>query len=223
MTSDTIQNINTQENLAKSVFGLWGRTAEPTHLTDLLKNAYKKLKKAEKDIATKNARIVELERILTVDELTGLTNRRGFYKNFEAELDRVNRGQNKGGLLIMIDLDRFKAINDTFGHAAGDEALRVVGTFLQNNIRAMDCAARLGGDEFVLMLSDTRIAHAMKRAQKIGDRLNALNFDWKGTHITLHGSLGLKEFHEGDTIESIISQADAGMYENKAERQEMAS
>ncbi len=223
MTGDTIQNLNTQDTLARNVFGLWGRTAEPTDMTDLLKSAYKKLKSAEQDLARKAARIEELEKILTVDELTGLSNRRGFYQSFEAELDRVNRGQNKGGLMIMIDLDRFKAINDTFGHAAGDEALRIVGAFLQSNVRAMDCAARLGGDEFVLMLSNTCIAKAMHRAQAIGKSLNALSFEWDGTHITLHGSLGLKEFFAGDTMESVLAQADAGMYKNKAERHEMAS
>ncbi len=223
MTSDIIHTYNEQEYAQKSIFGLWQRAPEPSHLTTLLKTAYNRLKKAEIDIAEKNERIAELERILTIDELTGLTNRRGFYTHFEAELDRVNRGQNHGGLLIMIDLDRFKFINDTFGHAAGDEALRIVGSFLQSNIRSMDSAARLGGDEFILLLSNTCIELAMARAKKIGERLNSLSFDWEGTRINLHGSLGLKEFTQGDTIESIIAEADAGMYENKAERTEMIS
>lgn len=223
MTSDIIHTYSEQQSVSKNIFGLWGRVPEPSHMTDLLKMAYNRLKKAEHDLAAKTQRIEELERILTVDELTGLTNRRGFYKHFEAELDRVNRGQNKGGLLIMIDLDRFKAINDTFGHAAGDEALRIVGSFLKSNIRPMDCAARLGGDEFILLFSNTCIDLAMTRAKKIGENLNALGFDWEGTHITLHGSLGLKEFKQGDTIEAIIADADTGMYENKAHRREMAS
>lgn len=223
MTSDIIHNTLDQIDSPKGIFGLWGRPVEPSHLTNLLKSAYARLKKAERDLETKTKRIAELEQILTVDELTGLTNRRGFYKTFEAELDRVNREQNKGGLLIMIDLDRFKTINDTFGHAAGDKALQVVGAFLQSNIRPMDCAARLGGDEFILLMSNTCIELAMDRAKKIGQNLNALGFDWEGTHITLHGSLGLQEFHEGDTIERIIAEADHGMYENKAERKVMTS
>lgn len=223
MTSDIIHHYIDQQDAQKGLFGLWGRTPEPSQLTDILRSAYARLKKAERDLEEKSVRIVELERILTVDELTGLTNRRGFYQAFEAELDRVNRGQNKGGLLIMIDLDRFKAINDTYGHAAGDRALEAVGEFLQNNIRPMDCAARLGGDEFILLLSNTCIEKAMARAKTIGERLNSLSFDWEGKRIKLHGSLGLQEFHEGDTIERIIAEADQGMYENKAERKEMAS
>lgn len=223
MTSDIVQNFGSVEPAARGIFRLWGRNPEPMPMTDILRSAYVRLKKAEDEIALRNKRIKVLEQMLTVDELTGLTNRRGFYTAFEAELDRVNRGQNTGGLFIMIDLDRFKTINDTYGHAAGDEALRVVGEFLAGSIRAMDCAARLGGDEFVLMLSNTCIAKAMGRAKQIGQDLNALNFSWDGADISLHGSLGLKEFSKGDTIESIVAAADHGMYADKAARKSVAS
>lgn len=225
MTSDIIQNLDAQDKITKNIFGFWGRTAEPEslNLTELLKTAYLKLKKAEQELHQKNKRIADLERILTIDELTGLNNRRGFYQSFESELDRVSRGQNQGGLLIMVDLDRFKAINDTYGHAAGDEALRVVGNFLKSNVRNMDCAARLGGDEFVLMLSNTSIAKAMDRARAIGQELNTLRFDWNGAEIKIFGSLGLQEFSKEDRIETIMALADAGMYDNKEERRKIAS
>lgn len=182
---------------------------------DLLKAAYKMLEHAEKEIEEKNNRIANLESILTIDELTQLTNRRGFYKSFKAELDRTNRGENMGGLLIMIDLDRFKEINDTFGHQAGDEALRIVGNFLQNYTRDMDVAARLGGDEFIALLPNTSISKAMKRAHQLGEDLNNLTFERNGATIKISASLGLKEYKSGDTIESIIEEADQGMYANK--------
>lgn len=225
MTSDILQDLNTQDKINKNIFGLWGRAPDPEslQLTDLLKVAYKKLKNAEKELRQKNDRIASLERILTIDELTGISNRRGFYKSFESEIDRVNRGQNLGGLLIMIDLDRFKEINDNYGHAAGDEALRIVGSFLNSNIRNMDSAARLGGDEFVLMFANTSISKAMQRAKKIGHDLNNLSFQWQGSDIQIHGSLGLREFNQGDTIETIISDADAGMYSDKEIRKQIAS
>ena len=120
--------------------------------TALLKTAYKMLRQVEYELAQKEERIQTLQEILTIDELTGLTNRRGFFRVFESELDRTNRGENEGGLLIMVDLDYFKAINDRYGHLAGDEALRTVGQFLASAIRPMDMVARLAGDEFIILM-----------------------------------------------------------------------
>lgn len=237
MTSDIYQNelVEKQTNIARDIktgkrflgstgefLGFlkkndtYGKTVEATAL---LKAAYKMLQQTERDLAKKEKRIKDLESILTIDELTGITNRRGFYANFKGELDRTNRAQNTGGLLIMIDLDYFKTINDTFGHLAGDEALRTVALFLKSTVRPMDLVARMGGDEFIILMPNTSIAKAMKRAKKIGNDLNALTFDWKGSTVHIHGSLGLKEYSQGDTIESIIEQADKGMYKNKKERQ----
>ncbi|MFP4385654.1 MAG: GGDEF domain-containing protein [Alphaproteobacteria bacterium] len=193
---------------------------EPASKTALLKTAYKMLQQAERDLAEKEARIQALQEILTVDELTGLTNRRGFYRSFEGELDRTNRGENEGGLLIMIDLDYFKDINDRFGHLAGDEALRTVGQFLRSTTRPMDIAARLGGDEFIVLMPNTNIGKAMQRARKIGNALNDLTFEWKGQVVRIHASIGLKEYAQGDTINSIIEQADRGLYQNKEMRRD---
>ncbi len=223
MTSDIIQSQFVAEQQNRGFFGFLQQkspaplTSDP-HISALLKSAYDKLKQAETDLAIKDQRIQSLERHLTVDELTGLVNRRGFYRRFESELDRTNRGENKGGLLVMIDLDGFKAINDTYGHNAGDEALRCVGAFLTQTTRPMDCVVRLGGDEFIVLMPNTCIHKAMKRAKKIGDDLNALSFDWKGKRIKINGSLGLQEFKSGDTIETIIDHADEGMYAQKEER-----
>lgn len=191
-----------------------------SNVTALLKTAYKMLKQAERNLATKEERIRALEEILTIDELTSLTNRRGFYRAFEGELDRTNRGENMGGLLIMVDLDHFKKINDTNGHLAGDEALKAVGHFLQSATRPMDVVARLGGDEFIILMPNTGISKAMKRARKIGNDLNDLSFDWKDKTIGVQASLGLKEYTQGDTIESIIEQADEGLYQDKDDRRE---
>jgi len=189
-------------------------------ITDLLKTAYTMLDRAQSQLEEKEDRIRKLEAIVTVDELTGLTNRRGFYEAFKGELDRTNRGENRGGLLLMIDLDKFKSINDTYGHLAGDRALCVVAEFLNNSIRPMDMAARLGGDEFVLLFPNTCIAKAMKRAEKLEAELNSLSFQWDGKRIPIYGSLGLKDYAVGDTIEHIIQSADSGMYDRKAERHE---
>ena len=233
MTSDIVQNTHIAKNQAQEARGFLGSHTDllgffkkpdieshETNVMNLLKTAYKRLKDAENQLALKEKRIHDLEKIMVVDELTNITNRRGFYKAFEGELDRTNRGINMGGLLIMIDLDHFKAINDTFGHQAGDEALRTVAAFLKSNVRPMDVAARLGGDEFILLMPNTSISQAMQRAKKIGNDLNNLTFEWNNETIHIHGSLGLKEYDVGDTIETIIEEADQGMYEAKEERKQ---
>ena len=181
----------------------------------LLKTAYVMLENAERDLASKDERIAHLEKILTQDELTSITNRRGFYKAFEAELERTNRGHTEGGVIVMIDLDDFKSINDTHGHGAGDQALKIVAEYLHKTVRSMDVAARIGGDEFIVLLSNTTISKSMKRAQKLGKDLNNITFKSDGHKIKIKASLGLQEYKKGDTIDSIIKAADQGMYDNK--------
>ncbi len=226
MTADIIQNnliqkqsITKRSIFASSldVFGFLKREEMDATLNahDLLKAAYKKLQAAESDLAQKTQRISELEKILTIDELSQLENRRGFLTRFKCELERTNRKENMGGLLVMIDLDHFKAINDTFGHSAGDEAIRVVGSYLKNTARNMDCTARLGGDEFIILMPNTSMDIAFDRAHKIGQNLNNLNFKWNGNKVLIRASIGLKEYKRGDTIESIIEDADNNMYADK--------
>lgn len=165
-------------------------------------------------------RIQELERLATTDEMTGLVNRRGFMESFEKEVDRTNRGMSTGGLLIMIDLDNFKMINDTYGHAAGDEALKLVAKTLQSHIRKMDVAARLGGDEFVLLFANAGKTRALGRAQSLALKLNSLTLKWQGHKIPVRASIGIKDYSEGDQIDTIFAQADATMYEAKAQSRE---
>ena len=181
----------------------------------LLKQAAKTIEDAEQQIMFQRKRIENLQKLSNTDELTGLHNRRGFIHTFERELDRVERDKSQGGLLIMIDLDNFKAINDTYGHKAGDTALRVVAKALEEDIRTMDIAARLGGDEFVLLFVNTTRKQALARAQQLIQALNNISFIWHGTEIPVRASLGLKEYRKGSQIENLFAQADANMYANK--------
>ncbi len=180
-----------------------------------IKWAHTRLDDAERTIRQHEQRITQLETQVMRDELTGLLNRRGFFDAFEREIDRTRRGHTKGGLLIMVDLDNFKMINDTYGHQAGDAALRLVAKTLEGNSRAMDACARLGGDEFVLLLADTERDKALVRAQNLIKQLNSLSLVWYGAELPIRASLGLKDYNSDDRLVDIFGEADEKLYANK--------
>lgn len=181
----------------------------------LLSQTQAELDASRAQIESLKQRIQELETLSTTDPLTGLKNRYGFEEGFVRELDRVKRGKSTGGVLVMIDLDSFKAINDTYGHQAGDACLKLVGHVLANEIRSMDVAARLGGDEFVLLLAETTPELLLTRVQNIAWKLNHLNLIWDGVEISLHASVGMKPYQKDDKAADIFAEADRNMYQNK--------
>lgn len=213
------------ETLHARLNSLNGRDADDTSLRriaaaalDMLRNAHVALEDAHKQLNHQRTRIEHLESVATSDELTALANRRGFVEAFDRELDRTTRGLTKGGLLLMIDLDNFKLINDTHGHAAGDGALRLVAETLKSSIRRMDMAARIGGDEFVLLFSNADVLSAVDRAQQLAMRLNALVLRWKGEKINIRASIGMRAYAAGDTVDAVLQGADSSMYAVKAKR-----
>lgn len=159
--------------------------------------------------------LAELELVATTDLLTGLKNRRGFEDNFARELDRTRRGKSIGGVLVVIDLDSFKAINDSYGHLAGDECLKLVADTLAQEVRVMDTASRLGGDEFVLLMTDSTPELLLTRVQNIAWKLNHLALSWNGQNIAIHASVGMKPYMKGDTAAAIFAEADQSMYIDK--------
>ena len=189
----------------------------------ILNHAHSELDAAHYEVQELQSRIIELESQNTTDLVTGLKNRRGFEEAFAQELDRVNRGQSKGGIMVLIDLDNFKAINDTHSHLAGDAALKLVGEALMQEIRTMDTAARLGGDEFVLLLSNARKEDILARIQTMASRLNKLSLVWYGSEISVRGSIGIKDFKKGDDPAAIFRAADSAMYMDKANNISRAS
>ena len=173
------------------------------------------LKQTQSQLEKTEARLETLEFETRQDDLTGLRNRRGFYESLSRELDRANRELSRGGLLVMIDLDNFKYINDTHGHAAGDAALRLIGQTLARTVRTMDTAARLGGDEFVLLLADADPEQALQRIQTLATHINGLSFNWNGHDIKVRASFGLKIYSAGDHADTIMQAADNALYADK--------
>ena len=153
----------------------------------------------------------ELQRLSITDGLTGLTNHRSLMQRLHDETARSTRNKHAFSV-IMADVDHFKAYNDTFGHPAGDEVLKRVGTLLKESTRAVDCVARYGGEEFAVLLPETEIEGALEVAERIRSRIAAENFPDRT--VTL--SIGVAEFPtHADRAEQIIALADEALYAAK--------
>jgi diguanylate cyclase (GGDEF)-like protein/putative nucleotidyltransferase with HDIG domain len=153
------------------------------------------------------------------DALTGLANRRSLDRQFESGLERAARSQGTVSLIVL-DLDRLKEINDTYGHDAGDRALRAVGTVLGSTIHENDLCARFAGDEFVVLLWDTSPEQEAHRVRQLQNAVAAYPFEPRtGVQVSLSISAGPARFPtDGSTFEELLAAADARMYQDKAGR-----
>ena len=168
--------------------------------------------KAVADQAAVAVNKAQLWDMAVTDSLTGLYVRRYFMVKLQEEIHRAER-YGKRLSVIMADLDRFKKINDTYGHDAGDRALKTISQFLQKNIRDVDAIARYGGEEFVMLIPDADKEAAYCLAQRLREELGKVKFE-DLPPITI--SLGIATFPSDSTdIEDLIKKADAAMYEAK--------
>jgi len=149
------------------------------------------------------------------DHLTGLLNRYAFEERFEQSLSLARRHNKKMGLFF-IDLDKFKAVNDAWGHDGGDAVLKAVADMLSSCMRNADSAARYGGDEFVVLLSELEHPdHIFVVAEKVREMAMRLKLA-DGSLAGLDISIGVSIYPEnGDTLEELLQEADAAMYRNK--------
>lgn len=180
---------------------------------------------AQATIAEQQERIAHLESLTMTDELTGLLNRRGFYDHFRRELAAARRlglpggagapSGTGGGVVVMIDLDGFKAINDTHGHLAGDSYLRQVARLIAAAVRREDVVARIGGDEFAILLTGMDAEAGAARAQQLLDLATGWHLQWNGAELPIRFSLGVQAYGAGDQEDEVMRKADAHMYGNK--------
>src|SRR5690554_3989735 len=149
------------------------------------------------------------------DELTGLHNRRAFFE-FGAQLLNQAVRHHTPLTLIMMDLDHFKAINDTHGHDAGDEVLRQVSALLQARIRDCDIVARMGGEEFAVLLPETGLEMAQTLAERLLGLLQELTVHHGGQSISPSASFGISLLGSRDRrLEDLLSRADRALYQSK--------
>ena len=178
--------------------------------------------KTMKSIGTQIGRVVERERYQNslraealVDAVTGLLNRRGFMLNAEQALQASNQQGNPCGLFY-IDLDRMKRINDTWGHAAGDQALQLTALVLQQTFRTTDCLARLGGDEFVVLARDCTPEQQAMLVERLYVSIDAVS-QQHSFPFSLTMSVGVVSSDPAmpESIDMLLERADVQMYANK--------
>lgn len=158
-----------------------------------------------------------LSNLALLDELTGLANNRLFGQRLE-ECITASRRSGKPLSLVLVDMDRFKSINDNFGHQVGDMALKAAAGVLRASIRASDVAARVGGEEFALILPDTGTREAAKVAGRVLDELRESSIPLvDGTRVTLSASIGLSGgvLAEGESSFALFAEADKALYKAK--------
>ena len=153
------------------------------------------------------------------DSLTGLANRRSLGRQFETALAHAARTKGTVGVVVL-DLDRLKEINDTYGHEAGDRALRAIGSVLRGTVRQNDLCARFAGDEFVVVLWDCNPEHEAERVLELQNAVAAHPFEPRpGVRLSLSISAGPARFpNDGTTFEELLAAADERMYHDKAAR-----
>mgnify|MGYP003601479254 CR=1 FL=1 len=164
------------------------------------------------DMTQERQYIANLSWQATHDALTGLTNRREFEYRLELVLKNLHRQQGRHALMFL-DLDQFKLVNDTCGHAAGDELLRHICALLRTGLREGDTLARLGGDEFGILLENCPIDMAEKIAGGLRQSVQSLHFAWKGRPFMSTISIGLVHIHQAPvTLEALMRAADMACY-----------
>jgi diguanylate cyclase len=166
----------------------------------------------------------ELRRLsdeVSTDALTQVANRRGLAQAFEQETARVSRDSSRDGpdtaplAVGLIDIDNFKKLNDSLGHAAGDVALQSLAARVKEWLRPVDHIARFGGEEFVLLLPGTPVDEAQQVLTRLQRRLSASLFMHDGQEVFVTFSAGVTTWRPGETVDTALARADEGLYEAK--------
>jgi len=156
----------------------------------------------------------ELKRQAVTDSLTNLFNRRWIFRAIQKEISRFERNKRHFSLLL-IDIDHFKKVNDTFGHSMGDEVLRYFATAMKKTARDQDMIARTGGEEFCVLLPDTKKEEAKVVAERIRESVAKEPMQIGGLKISISVSIGVSEIQAQEGVDSVYNRADVALYRAK--------
>lgn len=177
----------------------------------------RRLKSANEEVESLQIKLKEAEQHATTDALTGLWNRRSFEDKLDHHMDRCQ--QTGGGLsLVMLDIDHFKKVNDTYGHLTGDDLLRIIAKTLKDFVKGKDVVCRYGGEEFVILLPDTPLIGAVTVAENIRKHFSQMTWKQKSTGVSMGKvtlSAGVSAARNGDTTETFVQRADVALYQSK--------
>ncbi len=171
-----------------------------------------RLRSIQKELAERQIEAEVFRRLAMFDPLTGLYNRRFAEQRLRAEIGRAER-RGLSMLVVLLDLNEFKTINDTHGHLVGDHVLKEFAKCLSNSTRGSDLAVRWGGDEFMMLLLDCEV----DQLSLVLGRLQGFGVEGNGKRMAVGFSVGAKAYTPGDSFETLIAAADQNLYSNKAE------
>ncbi|MCG8653070.1 MAG: GGDEF domain-containing protein [Pirellulales bacterium] len=175
------------------------------------------LDRVRDELVAANERVTELESMADEDPLVPVLNRRGFERELERILAYVKR-YGTTVTLVYLDLDDFKGVNDRYGHAGGDAALKHFADMLLANVRRSDLVGRLGGDEFAIILHRADLNATAAKAAQLAAQVAVSPAPHDGGEIPLSITWGAAELQGDDSVESVLERADKAMYEGKARR-----
>jgi diguanylate cyclase (GGDEF)-like protein len=174
-----------------------------------------RLKKFDTELHAARKRISHLEEQIETDPLLNILNRRGFERELNRAHAHVKRYRTTAGL-IFIDLNNFKAINDRYGHLAGDAILKAVAAVLNSHTRASDVVGRFGGDEFVLLLWNAAERQVRVKAHEHEAMIASLRVPFSDKTLVAHATAGVAMLGADDNAAKVLERADADMYSRKA-------
>jgi len=175
------------------------------------------IRQLKAELAQMRRRVAELQALVETDFLLGIFNRRGFERELSRSIAYMKRYYATGAVIVL-DVDRLKPINDSFGHAAGDEVLKAVAATLAKIVRASDVVGRLGGDEFALLLWNLSETDARAKAQALEQAIDELSFRFDGRTVTAGASAGIAILAPQADARRVLEEADRAMYVRKAQR-----
>ena len=192
-------------------FGIGRESGQGQDLTDQVDALKRRYQESVSQLASLTGRLRELAMI---DSLTGVLNRRAFLDHADGEWVRHRRHKNPL-TCAMLDVDGFKRVNDSFGHAAGDALLQHIGALLRATLRASDLPARLGGDEFVALMPETGLDGAVILGERLLARLTAHPLTALDQSINATVSIGVASADGCETLEELLAKADGALYAAK--------
>jgi diguanylate cyclase (GGDEF)-like protein len=183
----------------------------------VLTEAKATIRRLKTELATAQAQIAELQASAETDFLLDILNRRGFERELNRSIAYIKR-YHASGALIMLDVDRLKPINDTYGHAAGDTVLKAIVETVTGQVRASDVVGRLGGDEFAVLLWNLSETDAKAKAAALEQSIDRLTFDFRGRSVSAGVSAGVAILGPHSDANRALEEADSAMYVRKAQR-----